>query len=97
MPHLQDLWSEVTQTRKDVEFIAINLGDEKDVIESYWKEGEFSLRPVQQEGGSVSEAFGVKAYPTNYVVGPDGKVLYRGVGYHEEKVRRALESTARDE
>ena len=27
MPHLQDLWSEVTKTRKDVEFLAINFGE----------------------------------------------------------------------
>ena len=94
MPHLQDLWSEVSQERKDVLFLAINQGDEKDVITSYWKEGEFTLRAVQQEGMAVTSAFGIKAFPTNYVVGPDGKVLYRGVGYHEAKIRRALETTA---
>jgi len=94
MPHLQALWSEVSEKRDDVVFLAVNLGDSKDVIESYWKESEFSLRPVQQEGGSVSQAFGVRAYPTNYVIGPDGRILYRGVGYHEAKIRRALESTA---
>ena len=94
MPHLQDLWSEVAKEREDVEFLAINLGDEKEVIESWWKEGGFTLRAVKQEGGTLSTAFGVKAYPTNYVVGPDGKVLYRAVGYNEPALRRALESQA---
>jgi hypothetical protein len=94
MPHLQDLWSEVAKERKDVEFLAINFGDEKQVIESWGKEGGFTLRAVKQEGDLLSSAFGVKAYPTNYVIGPDGKVLYRGVGFNEAAIRRALASQA---
>jgi hypothetical protein len=32
----------------------------------------------------------VQAYPTNYLVGPDGKVLWRGVGFNEKALRDAL-------
>ena len=95
MPHLQGLWSEVSQQRKDVTFLAVNIGDDKDVIAKWWQEGKFTLRAVRQTGDEVSRAFGVQAYPTNYVVGPDGKVLYRGVGYDEESIKKALGSTAR--
>ena len=95
MPHLQGLWSEVSQQRKDVTFLAVNIGDDKDVIAQWWQEGKFSLRAVRQSGDEVSRAFGVQAYPTNYVVGPDGKVLYRGVGYDEEAIRKALGMPAR--
>lgn len=95
MPHLQGLWSEVSQQRKDVTFLAVNIGDSKDVIAQWWQEGKFTLRAVRQSGDEVSRAFGVQAYPTNYVVGPDGQVLYRSVGYDEQAIRKALDSTAR--
>ena len=94
MPALQDLWSEVGSRRNDVVFLAVNRGDSKEQIASWWSEAGFRLKAVRQDGGAVSEAFGVRAYPTNYVIGPDGKVLYRGVGYDENAIRNALESTA---
>jgi len=95
MPHLDRLWSEVSKDRKDVVFLAINQGDEADVIRNYWSEGKFSLTPVRQEGGTVSEAFGVQAYPTNYVIGADGKVLWRSVGWDEKAVTKAIAGTAK--
>ena len=95
MPHLQNLWSEVSKQRKDVTFLAVNIGDSKEQIAQWWQEGKFTLRAVRQTGDAVSRALGVQAYPTNYVVGPDGQVLYRGVGYDEEAIRKALGSTAK--
>ena len=97
MPQLQSLWSEVSSKRSDVAFLAINRGDEKEQIEYWWTNSEFTLQAVRQDDEDVSEAFGVKAYPTTYVVGPDGRVIYRGMGYDQEaqaKIRLALESTA---
>lgn len=97
MPQLQGLWSEVSSQRSDVAFLAINRGDDKEEIDYWWTNSEFTLQAVRQDDEDVSEAFGVKAYPTNYVVGPDGRVIYRGVGYDQEaqaKIRLALDSTA---
>ena len=44
----------------------------------------------RQDGSAVSEAFGVMAYPTNYVIGPDGKVAYRDVGWDEAAVKKLI-------
>ena len=90
MPHLSDLWSEVSQQRQDVAFLSVNIGDSPEVIATWWKEGGFKHLPVMQEGSSVSEAFGVRAYPTNYVLGADGRVLWRGVGWDPDGLRAAL-------
>jgi len=95
MPHLQGLWSEVSAKRNDVAFVAVNVGDSREQIEQWWTESKFTLRAVRQQGDEVSQAFGVMAYPTNYVVGPDGKVLFRCVGYDEASIRKALASTAK--
>jgi hypothetical protein len=45
----------------------------------------------QGEKYTLGKAYGVQAYPTNYLVGPDGKVLWRGVGFDEGSLRSALE------
>ncbi len=95
MPHLSDLWSEVSSKRKDVVVLAVNVNDPKERIAEWWAEEGFAHQAVRQQGSEVSEAFGVQAYPTNYVVGPDGKVLFRGVGYDEAALKAALASTAK--
>ena len=75
-------------------FLAVNSGDGPAIIEKYWKEEGFKLSAVREDDdGSVSQAFGVQAYPTNYVIGPDGKVLWRSVGYDEGAIRQALAYT----
>ena len=96
MPHLSDLWSEVSQARKDVEFLAVGYKDTAPVIRAWWKDNAFKLRPVMQNQSDVSAAFGVQAYPTNYVIGPDGKVIGAGVGPGMAMIRGALASTLRD-
>ena len=73
--------------------MAINTGDEEAEILKYVAEGKFTFPIVLGGEGSkyaVGKAYGVQAYPTNYLVGPDGKVLWRGVGFDEEGLRKAL-------
>ncbi len=69
----------------------MNIGDSKEQVAEYWGDEGFNM-PVglQDRGGSVSRTFGVNVYPTNFVLGPDGKVIWRGVGWDEEAVRKAL-------
>lgn len=90
MPQLQALWSEVKKKRDDVVFLCVNIGDQASVINEYWEKEGFDLRAVRQDGSAVSNAFGVQAYPTNYLIGADGKVAWRAVGYDEEAIRAFL-------
>jgi hypothetical protein len=39
---------------------------------------------------AIGEAFGVSLYPTNYLIGPNGTVLWRGMGFNEKALREAL-------
>ncbi len=95
MPHLSDLWSEVSRQRQDVAFVAVNIGDSPQVVADWWKEGAFAHEPALQQGDAVSSAFGVQVYPTNIVIGPDGRVLYRAVGWDEPAIRAALGAAPR--
>lgn len=60
------------------------------------KEGKFSFRVVLGgKGGTgdyaLGKAYGVQAYPTNYLVSAeDGKILWRSVGFDEAGLRAEL-------
>ena len=42
------------------------------------------------KGDPICQAFKVMAFPTNYVIGPDGKVKWGSVGFDEAEVKRQL-------
>ena len=80
---------------KGFELIAVNNGDPKDRINQYVKDGSFTFPivmggPRNTKDYKVFEDNGVQAYPTNYVLDSDGKVVYRGVGFNESEIRAAL-------
>ena len=39
---------------------------------------------------SVATQYGVLAYPTNYVLDKDGRVVAQIIGYDEEEIKKAL-------
>lgn len=80
---------------KNVVVLAVNLQDSKDQIRKYFEENKFTFRPVMQKSDEISRAYGVSAYPTNYVVGPDGKIVFRSVGYDEEGLKGAIGKVAK--
>lgn len=91
---MQKIYDELKD--KGLELIAINGFDNKDVINNYVKENKFSFGIVMAGGDSgqsydVGKFYGVQAYPTNYVLDPEGKVVWRGVGFNEAEIRAALE------
>lgn len=75
--------------------IAVNGTDDAQTIQQYWRKSKFTMKAgmaEQREGGiyDVGERYGVLAYPTNYLVGSDGTILWRGVGFVEAELRNAL-------
>lgn len=73
--------------------VALNGSDGKDQINKYIKENNFTFQIGMKEGDqpyNVDSQYGVQAYPTNYLVGSDGKILFRSVGFDEEGIRKAL-------
>jgi len=73
--------------------VAVNANDSEAKVQQYINENKWSFKIVmggQGEQYTLGKAYGVQAYPTNYLVGPDGKVLWRGVGFDETGLRAAL-------
>ena len=57
-------------------------------------DNKFSFKMVMGGEGekyTLGKAYGVQAYPTNYLVdAEDGKILWRSVGFDERGLRDAL-------
>ncbi|MCW3053132.1 MAG: resA [Chthonomonadales bacterium] len=84
-PHLQKLYERLKG--KGLEVIAINRGDTDQQVQKVILEGKFTF-PVALGGskygdGSVYANFGVMAFPTNYLIDADGKVVWRAMGYND--------------
>lgn len=91
-PLLQKLYEE----KKDqgFELVAVNSSDPEDVIQKYVQENKFTFKVVmgaQGETFPLGDAYGVMVFPTNYLIGPDGNILWRGAGFNEAALRAALE------
>jgi hypothetical protein len=71
----------------------VNRGDTKEQILQYVSQGKFSFPIVMGGSGNqytLGKAYGVQVYPTNYLIDPDGKVAWRGLGFNEPALREAL-------
>jgi hypothetical protein len=70
----------------------VNPGiDEVAAIQKYWKEGKFSFDTIRTAGDDPTmRKFGVHGFPTNYLIGKDGKILWRGLGFDESALHGEL-------
>jgi thioredoxin-like negative regulator of GroEL len=78
--------------KQGLRYISVNYGDDKKTIDKYVKEGKFTF-PIGMNGSGtndVAKVFGVMAYPTNYLLDANGKVVARFVGFDEESMKAAL-------
>ena len=97
MPLVQKIQNDL-KGRDDVLILAHNAGvDSHETIAKYFQDSGFTFTPIVDSGkqGADSKALGVRAYPTNIVIGPDGKVLHASVGFNETVIRKLLGAPAK--
>ena len=73
--------------------MAVNAFDTDEQVQKYLKEGGFTFRVVMGGRGqdyTLGKAYGVQAYPTNYLVDSEGKIVWRSVGFDEAGLKDAL-------
>ncbi|MGO9468736.1 MAG: redoxin domain-containing protein [Isosphaeraceae bacterium] len=92
LPKLQRLYAELKD--KGLEVLAIDSDDERDAIARYVMSSGWTfpvaLGSKERRGASITALFSVELFPTNYLVDPSGKVVYRHVGWDEASMRNAL-------
>lgn len=45
--------------------------------------------PPEQQ--TMREQYGFKAFPINYLIGADGQIIYRAVGFKEAEIKAVIE------
>ncbi|NOG52926.1 MAG: TlpA family protein disulfide reductase [Planctomycetes bacterium] len=90
---------ELTEFFKDDKRIAVYCinawEDDPAKAVEYFKEHEYSCG-LLLGGDDVADAYGVSGIPTYYLVGPDGKVLYREIGANPEAEKTLMELIAKE-
>ncbi len=92
MPLVQKLQEDL-KGRSDVLIVAHNSGaDSPETIAQYFKDSGFAFQPLVDAGdrGADGRSLAVKYYPTNFVLGPDGRILHASVGFNEPRIRELL-------
>jgi redoxin len=74
--------------------LAVNPGiDSEKEIQDYWKQAKLSYDTISTKPDDpATQKFGVTGFPTNFLVGKDGKVLWRGLLIDEETLRAEIKS-----
>lgn len=89
VPELNEVFLNTQGT--NVVLLSISVDERKYTIEKFMKEYEV-LYPILFDDKKVGDEFGVYSIPTTIIVGPDGKVFKKHVGYAPgELVRQARE------
>lgn len=86
-PELQKLYGKLKA--QGFGLVGVNQGDDSKAITRYLKKAQLTFPVVKALPGTI-RAYGVQAFPTNYLLDARGKVLYRSVGFDEAKLRAAL-------
>lgn len=92
MPKLQELHEEFEE--RQVEVVAVNLGEDLETIERFLRRKEYTFRVVADKDEAIGNRFGVNAIPAQLVVNADGLVEWIQIGYDQSKeseLRQLLE------
>ena len=77
---------------KGLNVIGVNLDDSLEQVKSFRKELKLTMPLVLGGGGDkgVSKMYGVRGFPTNYVLDKDGTVVAQIIGGDMDAIKEAL-------
>ena len=70
-----DRWAD----RPEVVFLAVSVDEDDDVVRRFMKKNEYDFQVARD--GKVDDEFGVSALPTIVLIGREGRIQYRHVGF----------------
>lgn len=83
LPHVEELYAEFKDQDFNVYLMATDA-EGLDVVVPFFAQSPTSLTVLIDKYQKASEAFGVEALPTMFLINPEGKIEYKTIGYHEE-------------
>jgi peroxiredoxin/outer membrane lipoprotein-sorting protein len=92
LSHIKSAYREFR--KNGIEFLAVDCADSPETVAQFIKQQGFSFPVVMDTAGkgSMNGVYGVKAFPTTYVIGRDGKIAASFVGFDEGALAKVLQS-----
>ena len=81
MPSMQNLYNELKDM--DFEIVAVNVGDSEQTARSYIKENNFTFPVLLDSYQAVAGMYGIRGYPTTFIIDKNGNYLAKFVGSRE--------------
>jgi cytochrome c-type biogenesis protein len=85
LPHIEDLYAEFGDNGFQVMLLATD-DEGHSVVKPYFASKPTTVTVLVDKYKKAVEQFGVEALPTVFLVDPDGKIVFKSVGYHEEDI-----------
>ena len=69
--------------KEGIEILAINVGEDADTIFTFTADYPVTFPLLMDLDSSVINDYPVVGLPTTYVIGPEGRLVYRAIGTRE--------------
>ncbi|TVQ17645.1 MAG: TlpA family protein disulfide reductase, partial [Spirochaetaceae bacterium] len=79
MPSMERLHREFAD--RDLVVLALNYAERRDLVSQYIESEAYTFPVALDPKRELSDAFGVRGLPTNYLISPDGRVIGTKVGF----------------
>jgi len=98
MPSMNNLIKKLEESKTPFEILAVNMGETKDEVQKFVDEVKPEFTILMDEKGENVQAWNVFAAPSNFVIGPNGKIrytLYGGVDWDADEIITTLQELAK--
>ena len=94
MPHIQELYEEYGENKKDVIFIGVN-NESQQSMSQFLENNNYSFPVVTDSTEEVLEKYRIRAFPTTFIIGKDGKIREIIIGEASKKTMKKYIEKAR--
>ncbi len=82
-PRIQNYYQELQG--EDFELLAINVGQPVSASQDFHQDFSITFPMLTDTESAVGQIYGVEAYPTNYFIDPEGKIIRKIIGWVDKK------------
>ena len=99
MPSMNKLMKKLEESKTPFEILAVNMGESKDEVQKFVDEVKPEFTILMDEKGENVQAWNVFAAPSNFLIGPKGKIrytLYGGVDWDADEIINTIKDLAKE-
>jgi peroxiredoxin len=87
-PKIQEFYEELKGN--DFELLVVNVGQAESVSKSFQKEFKATFPMLVDKQGITKDIYRLEAYPTNYFINPEGKIIRKIIGWVDARQVAAI-------